>query len=290
MIMLEDVSMHLGLQVDGDVLSGVAHGNWNSLCQEYLRGVQPNFNSGRILLNCLDVNFKNLSEDTSEDQVKKYAHACILQVIGGLMMPDKLRNQVYCMWLRYLADFHLAGTLSWGSVILAFLYREMCQATDYRKNAIGGCLLLLHYWAWYRMPFLCPIVKNSFIFSLLLRKNQRDLPDELELMRLLIDQKDDTEMVITSGSTITGNRSCFPMKHEDGAFIDVDRDVHRHNPIIPRLVDGEQVLPIRRQLQHQNLHSSHRLQQCIPRSQFIWVHNISDVATVVPIPDATTAT
>ncbi|KAE8715654.1 hypothetical protein F3Y22_tig00110162pilonHSYRG00103 [Hibiscus syriacus] len=45
----------------------------------------------------------------------------------------------------------------------------MCRATNYKKTAIGGCLLLLQSWAWFRMPFLCPIVNEPYVFPLLLR-------------------------------------------------------------------------------------------------------------------------
>ncbi|KAE8723200.1 HXXXD-type acyl-transferase family protein [Hibiscus syriacus] len=72
-------------------------------------------------------------EDASDDEVKQYARACILQLIGGLLMPDKSHNQVHCMWLQHLGDFYLAGSLSWGSAVLACLYREMCRAIDYMQ-------------------------------------------------------------------------------------------------------------------------------------------------------------
>ncbi|KAE8685623.1 hypothetical protein F3Y22_tig00111095pilonHSYRG00294 [Hibiscus syriacus] len=49
---------------------------------------------------------------------------------------------------------------------------------------------------------------------------------------------------VLCGSTVTGNRFFFSRMHGNGAFIDVDRDVHRHNLIVPQLVDGEQVLPM----------------------------------------------
>ncbi|KAE8697240.1 Syntaxin of plants 71 [Hibiscus syriacus] len=92
-ITLEDVSMHLGLPVDRDVISGMAHGSWTALCRDYLGRVPESFNGGQIPLNWLDVNFWELSEDVSDDEVKMYAWACILQLIGGLLMPDKTRNQ-----------------------------------------------------------------------------------------------------------------------------------------------------------------------------------------------------
>ncbi|MBA0618501.1 hypothetical protein Godav_027837 [Gossypium davidsonii] len=59
-------------------------------------------------------------------------------------------------WLLKLVDFRTAGELSWGSVMLATLYREMCEATKPNKAKIGGCLSLQQLWARLRFPFLCP--------------------------------------------------------------------------------------------------------------------------------------
>ncbi|KAE8725025.1 hypothetical protein F3Y22_tig00009023pilonHSYRG00147 [Hibiscus syriacus] len=57
------------------------------------------------------------------------------------------------------------GQYSWGSAILAFLYREMCKASlvvnDNNTVEIGGCLLLLQSWAWHRLPFLTPISRTA---------------------------------------------------------------------------------------------------------------------------------
>ncbi|KAE8707353.1 glutathione S-transferase T2-like [Hibiscus syriacus] len=144
-ITLENVSMHLGLPVDGDMISGMAHGNWTTLCQDYLGGMH-----------------------TAAD--RRVADA------RQIAQPSSL---------------------------------EMCRTTDYRKNAIGRCLLLLQSWAWYRLLFLCPVVKNSFVFPLLLRKNHRDLPDELEIIMLLIDQKAGTEFEWVSYSN-DDVRMCIP--------------------------------------------------------------------------------
>ncbi|MBA0815729.1 hypothetical protein Gohar_000479, partial [Gossypium harknessii] len=41
-------------------------------------------------------------------------------------MLDKSQNLVHLRWLLKLVDFRRAGELSWGSTVLATLYREMC--------------------------------------------------------------------------------------------------------------------------------------------------------------------
>ncbi|KAF1877660.1 hypothetical protein Lal_00040378 [Lupinus albus] len=73
--------------------------------------------------------------------VEEDMRARILYIIGGELLPDKSNSRVY---------------LIWGSACLANLYRELCRATKPNAKAMGGCLMLLQSWAWYRLPFLAP--------------------------------------------------------------------------------------------------------------------------------------
>ncbi|MBA0653886.1 hypothetical protein Goklo_020990, partial [Gossypium klotzschianum] len=67
-------------------------------------------------------------DDSTEVERIRYARAYILEIIKGYLMPDLSRNLVHLRWLLKLVDFRTAGELSWGSVMLATLYREMCEA------------------------------------------------------------------------------------------------------------------------------------------------------------------
>lgn len=80
-------------------------------------------------------------------------------------MPDKSRNKVHLIWLRHLRDFRESASLSWGSAVLAFLFRELCKNVDPEKHVIGGCLLLLQSWAWFRMPYLRPSLNQPQPFE-----------------------------------------------------------------------------------------------------------------------------
>ncbi|MBA0648505.1 hypothetical protein Goklo_016210, partial [Gossypium klotzschianum] len=53
-----------------------------------------------------------------ETRRERYAWAYILQIIKGILMPDKSQNLVHLRWLLKLVDFKGVGELSWGSTVL----------------------------------------------------------------------------------------------------------------------------------------------------------------------------
>ncbi|MFQ6623816.1 hypothetical protein Gotur_004003 [Gossypium turneri] len=142
-ITLEDVSLQLGLPVDGNPVTGsVQSSNWEAVCYELL---------GAIL--------------------------------------DKMEG---------------AGEFSWGSAVLATLYREMCGATRPRRAKIGGCLSLLQSWAQFRFLFLRPRVDHPYTFPLITRlkfylirwnhpASHSRVPSSLEDIRLLLDQRSEAQ-------------------------------------------------------------------------------------------------
>ncbi|MFQ6633851.1 hypothetical protein Gotur_012395 [Gossypium turneri] len=88
-------------------------------------------------------------------------------MIGGYLMPDLSRNLTHLRWLLKLVDFKVAGEFSWGSAMLATLYREMCKATPPNKAKIEGYLSLLQSWVRFRFSFLRPLVNHPYTFSLI---------------------------------------------------------------------------------------------------------------------------
>ncbi|KAK4382941.1 protein MAIN-LIKE 1 [Sesamum angolense] len=62
-------------------------------------------------------------------------------------------------WYRYyickIRDIVAARNYSWACCP-AFLYRELCNASEKGKAAIGGALQLVQIWAWSRIIPLCP--------------------------------------------------------------------------------------------------------------------------------------
>ena len=142
----------------GHAVSGITDYEWPEVCR-LLLGVTPPANKldgQRLSLSWLAETFAELPDDASDEQAREFARAYILRLIGGTLMPDKSSRNVYLMYLPLLMDFEECGKLSWGSAVLAYLYRELCRGTKYDRKDIGGCLMLLHLWAWDRFPMLAP--------------------------------------------------------------------------------------------------------------------------------------
>ncbi|KAK5784983.1 hypothetical protein PVK06_039524 [Gossypium arboreum] len=152
-ITLEDVHLQLGLPVDGYTVTESASSTvWGTVCYELLGAIPYNINEGRIEMGWLRDTFPEPDNDSTELERIRYAQAYILEMIGGYLMPDLPRNLVHLRWLLKLIDFRAVGELSWGSTVLATLYKEICGAR-LNKAKIGGCLSLLQSWARFRFPF-----------------------------------------------------------------------------------------------------------------------------------------
>lgn len=158
-ITLEDVALLLGLRVGGKAVTGSTMVSWTDDFLDLL-GVMPPESQRKgnfIKLKWLRETFSMLTPESSNEEIIIHCRAYILQLIGGILMPDKSHNRVHIMWLHLLRDLRETGEYSWGSACLATLYRELCRASEPGVMSFGGCSHLLQTWAWYHMPFLAPI-------------------------------------------------------------------------------------------------------------------------------------
>ena len=106
-----------------------------------------------------------LPPNAEEDQLHKYARCYILALLGDTIFIDKSGDRVHLMWVQQLDDLRNPQRYNWGSACLAWLYQELCRASNKETSQIGGCLLLVQYWAWVRFPYLCPAVKRGPLVS-----------------------------------------------------------------------------------------------------------------------------
>ncbi|KAH1225278.1 Serine/threonine-protein phosphatase 7 long form [Glycine max] len=160
-ITLQDVSVLLGISVDGRPLTGNTNIDWFELCHELL-GVMPDddaVDGNSLLLSWLTSQFANINDFIGNQQgLERFARAWILRFIGGVMFVDKSSKRVPMRYLQFLRDLRECSTYAWGAALLGNLYREMCIATDYHAKSIGGFTLLIQLWAWERCPTLAPSV------------------------------------------------------------------------------------------------------------------------------------
>ncbi|KAL0431293.1 UNVERIFIED_CONTAM: Serine/threonine-protein phosphatase 7 long form [Sesamum radiatum] len=163
-ITLEDVQIIWALPIDGlpviclDIERSTEE--WQIYCREYL-GFSPDeeaFKGSRLHTHAI-MNFIRTVEfthDTPRPTVVQYTRCIVMLLLGGLMCPDSSGNMVPLLYLSKLEEINAARNYSWGSAVLAFLYRELCHASLKGKAAIGGALQLLQIWAWSRIIQLSP--------------------------------------------------------------------------------------------------------------------------------------
>ncbi|KAH1225718.1 Serine/threonine-protein phosphatase 7 long form [Glycine max] len=158
-ITLQDVSVILGISVDGRPLTGNTNIDWFELCHELL-GVMPDddaVDGNSLLLSWLTSQFANINDFIGNQQgLERFARAWILRFIGGVMFVDKSSKKVPMRYLQFLRDLRECNTYAWGAALLGNLYKEMCIATDYNVKSIGGFTLLIQLWAWEQCPTLAP--------------------------------------------------------------------------------------------------------------------------------------
>ncbi|KAK4402447.1 protein MAINTENANCE OF MERISTEMS [Sesamum angolense] len=163
-ITLQDVQVIWGLPIDGEPVSGTdlerTSVQWQEYCMQYI-GFAPEdgaLKGSRLQVKAIieHISHVHITPNTPHLTVIQYARAVALLLLGGTMCPDSSGNFVSLLYLAKLEDIVAARNYSWGSTVLAFLYRELCNASEKGKAVIGGALQLVQIWAWSRIIPLCP--------------------------------------------------------------------------------------------------------------------------------------
>ncbi|KAI8550005.1 hypothetical protein RHMOL_Rhmol06G0070200 [Rhododendron molle] len=161
-VTLQDVEIITGLAVDGRPVTGDTRFDQDKkkeLCERLL-GLNPpgEVMSGfKVSLKWLRENFDGkIEEEDDEVMVLRKARGYILQLIGGIVLPDQSSSHVHLCFLSLLDDLQLAGTYSWGSACLGTLYHYLDFGSTIGSKDLGGMFVLLQVWGWERFPFLAP--------------------------------------------------------------------------------------------------------------------------------------
>ncbi|XP_050281862.1 serine/threonine-protein phosphatase 7 long form homolog [Quercus robur] len=150
---LKDVEVIFRLPIDSEVLVGpnaVVDGDWSQLCRELLGFTPTNDNKTlvgqRILISRLvEAIAAPLPHDATEIQIHQYAWCYILALLGDKLFMDKLGDRVHLMFLEFMRNLCDPPQYSWGSGCLAWLYRELCRASEKGASQIGGACTLVQY-------------------------------------------------------------------------------------------------------------------------------------------------
>ncbi|KAF7832360.1 serine/threonine-protein phosphatase 7 long form-like protein [Senna tora] len=134
-ITLEDVAIQLGLPIEGKAVTST----------------KPDIEGQRVKISWLEQNIPlddGPRGDVSDEELRQMVRAYIVRLIGGFLMPDTSGNKVSLICLPLLRNLEEVGQYSWGSTILAYLFREMCEAMRWDCENMGRCAHLLLAWAW----------------------------------------------------------------------------------------------------------------------------------------------
>ena len=151
-ITLDEVSLVLGLQIDGDPVVGPKVGDEAAMdmCGRLLgklpSAANKEVNCSRVKLNWLKRTFSECPEDASSDVVKCHTRAYLLYLIGSTIFATTDGDKVSVKYLPLFEDFDRAGRYAWGAAALACLYRALGNASLKSQSNICGCLTLLQVW------------------------------------------------------------------------------------------------------------------------------------------------
>ncbi|RYR34577.1 hypothetical protein Ahy_A10g049527 [Arachis hypogaea] len=91
-----------------------------------------------------------------------------LNTVCGELEKDATEERLL-RWLPLLEDLDACGRLSWGSVVLAWMYPQICRAIEHGVRNLGGCISLLLSCAYHRISLLCPDGFDTHRFPLVER-------------------------------------------------------------------------------------------------------------------------
>jgi len=105
----KDVALHLGIRVDGRVVTGPSFLHWDALCDELLREILLGNARKGVALKLtwlLSILHASLTEESTIHQLQCRCGVYIMYMIGNALIPDKFGNRVHLMYLNLLHDLN----------------------------------------------------------------------------------------------------------------------------------------------------------------------------------------
>ena len=126
-------------------ITGICDIDWSLLCSELLGMVPPpsQIRGFAISAQWLRKQFSYPPAGVDDVILQCYTCAFILALLGGALFVDKTSTHVQLCYLPLLRDFIKLFHYSWGSVVSAYLYRELCRTSLDNATEIFGPIILL---------------------------------------------------------------------------------------------------------------------------------------------------
>ncbi|KAK5771867.1 hypothetical protein PVK06_048121 [Gossypium arboreum] len=140
-ITLEDVQLQLGLPVDGAALTGTVQStDLGAICYDLLGAIPHNIYGGNIEMGWLRDTFLEPRNYSTKLERIQYARAYILEMIGGYLMLDLLRNLVHLRWNHPESYIGIPTALEDIRVLLDQRLEVQFQWTPYEDLAIWAVI------------------------------------------------------------------------------------------------------------------------------------------------------
>lgn len=107
--------------------------------------------------------FDFLHPQAGAEEIERFARVWLCHFLGSFLFPDSSGNTISWIFLDILRQpWENIAAYSWGSAVLAWTYRQLCDACRRTSNYanLGGCSYLLQVWCWERWPVGRPVLND----------------------------------------------------------------------------------------------------------------------------------
>ena len=127
-ITLQHVAIILGLRIDDPAVKGTSVLDLAELCAKLLSVTPPAhaLRGSAISSRWLCDQLSTPAPNADEVALERSARGFILALMGSFLFADKKGVHVHLCFLPLLRDLTHTTTYSWGGVVLAHTYRELC--------------------------------------------------------------------------------------------------------------------------------------------------------------------